>query len=124
MDDHDPPQNIKFKKRMRFIVVMLFLAFIFVRFSSISIPTAQVDNIEQARLVMYSTSACHYCRKARVFFAKHKIPYFEYNIDQSITAKRKFIALNGRGTPLIIIGTQRIDGFDKKLLTRLLLNDN
>ena len=74
-------------------------------------------------VVMYSTSWCPYCQKAREFFDGHDIAYTEYDIEKSPEAKRQFDALRGRGVPLIVVGTEKIRGWNptavKAALTRL-----
>jgi mycoredoxin len=75
------------------------------------------------QVVMYSTSWCGYCRKARAFFARNDIAYVEYDIEKSSEAKRQFDKLRGRGVPLIVVGTEQIRGWNptavKAALARL-----
>lgn len=40
-------------------------------------------------VVMYSTSWCGYCKKARQHFKRKKIPYREYDIEKSKKAARE-----------------------------------
>lgn len=65
-------------------------------------------------VVMYSTSWCPYCQKAREFFDRHDIAYTEYDIEKSPQAKRQFDELRGRGVPLIVVGTEKIRGWNPK----------
>ena len=62
-------------------------------------------------VVMYSTSWCGYCRKARQHFKRNKIPYQEYDIEKSKKAAKEYKKLKGRGVPVILIGKQRMNGF-------------
>ncbi len=62
-------------------------------------------------VVLFSTSTCPYCRKAREFFAEHGIAYTDYVVDQSKAAEEKFSARGGGAVPLIYIGDREIRGF-------------
>ena len=64
-------------------------------------------------VIMYTTSRCGYCVKAKSFFQQHGIGFTEYNVDQSAAALKQFQELNGRGVPLIFIGDKRIAGFNE-----------
>ncbi len=71
------------------------------------------------RVTMYSTSWCRYCKKARAFFEANKIAYDDYDIEKSITAKRKFDALGGTGVPVILMGDKRMNGFNEVSFIRM-----
>ncbi len=62
-------------------------------------------------VVMYATTTCPYCAKARALFAARGVAYIEYQIDASKAANDDFIARGGRGVPLLYIGDRRIQGF-------------
>ncbi len=62
-------------------------------------------------VVMYSTSWCGYCKQAAQHFRKNKIPFTEYDIEKSEQAAKEYKKLNGRGVPIILIGSQRMNGF-------------
>lgn len=71
-------------------------------------------------VVMYTTPACGYCKRARSFFSHHNIAFMDYDITADKSAMGRFKALNGRGVPLIFVGDKRIAGFNKPLLKNLL----
>jgi glutaredoxin len=66
-----------------------------------------------APVVMYATSWCPYCAKARAYFAKNGIAYVEHDIEKSATVNAEFKRLGGRGVPLILVGTEKISGFSE-----------
>ena len=66
------------------------------------------------KVVMYSVPNCGYCRQARQYFAAHGIDYVEYNINKSSRRMKEFRRLGGRGTPLILIGGKKIQGFNSR----------
>jgi len=85
--------------------------------------TAPVSSSKTAtanrQVVMYSTSWCGYCKKAKKYFVKKGISFKEYDIEKSPSARRKYDQLNGRGVPLIVIGDQRLSGFSVEAFERI-----
>ncbi|MDZ7840066.1 MAG: glutaredoxin family protein [Gammaproteobacteria bacterium] len=63
------------------------------------------------RVVMYATSWCPYCRKARNYFRDNGIPFTEYDIEKNARARREYDALGARGVPVILVGKNRMNGF-------------
>ena len=66
---------------------------------------------ERQRVVMYSTTWCGYCRKARSYFKQKGIPFREYDIENSSKGRRDYARLNGPGVPIIFVGKKRMQGF-------------
>jgi glutaredoxin len=64
-------------------------------------------------VVMYATSWCPYCAKARAYFARKGIAYAEYDVEKSATANAEFRRLGGRGVPLILVGREKMSGFSE-----------
>jgi len=71
-------------------------------------------------IVMYSTRWCPYCYKAREYFKRHQFSYFEYDIEASAQNLADFRALNGQGVPLILVGNQRMQGFNPQSFEAML----
>jgi glutaredoxin len=71
-------------------------------------------------VVMYATTWCPYCAKARGYFARKGIAYVEYDIEKSAAVNAEFKRLGGRGVPLILVGTQKMSGFSEQGLEALL----
>ncbi len=70
-------------------------------------------------VVMYSTSWCGYCKKARQHFTRNNIPFKEYDIEKSEKAAKEYKKLNGRGVPVILIGKKRMNGFNAGSFDRI-----
>ena len=70
---------------------------------------AQADSSQY--VVMYATSWCPYCRKARKFFREQGVPYVEYDIEKDAEANRVYKAFGGNGVPVIFFRKRRMDGF-------------
>ena len=84
-----------------------------------SSASAAVNASKAKPVVMYSTSWCGYCRKARRHFNKQGIKFTEYDIEKSASAARAYKKLNGRGVPVILIGRQRMNGFRASSFDRI-----
>ncbi len=71
-------------------------------------------------VVLFSTSWCGYCRKAREYLVSNGIPHEELDIEKSIEGKQEFAALGGRGVPLILVGNEQIRGWNPAALNTAL----
>ena len=76
-------------------------------------PKPQPQAARAGPVVMYATSWCPYCAKARAYFARQGIAYTEYDVEKSATANAEFKRLGGRGVPLILVGRERMNGFSE-----------
>lgn len=83
-----------------------------------SAPVIYSENMGE--VLMYTTSWCGMCQKARDFFDKHEIPYTEHDVEADREAYQDYRALGGRGVPLIFIGQTRIEGFDEAEIRKAL----
>lgn len=63
------------------------------------------------KVVLYTTSWCPYCAKAKAYFKENKIAYTEMDIEKSETAKRQHQELGGGTIPKVLIGNRMIAGF-------------
>ncbi len=107
----------------RFVIGLILVGVASVVFNIQQAPkhSLRVDNPSLARVTMFVTAGCGYCRQARYFFDQHAIPYFEYDLDRSDEARREFAKRGGFATPLILIGERQIPGFQQDLLFKLLV---
>jgi glutaredoxin len=83
--------------------------------NSLSFPKVETNNavaLGRREVVMYSTTWCGYCKKARKFFRSKGIRFKEYDVEKSHKGKKDYARLNGRGVPIILVGNQRMNGFD------------
>ena len=78
------------------------------------VPKFQPTNSSVAkkeRVVLYSTSWCPYCKKAKAYLNKNRIAFTEYDIEKDATAKRNYKSLGGRGVPFLVRGSDVQGGF-------------
>lgn len=67
-------------------------------------------------IVMYATSTCPYCAKARAYMEARGIAYEERNVDHSRAASQEFHQYGGRGVPLFVVGSEVLYGFSAAAL--------
>lgn len=75
------------------------------------------------RLVVYTTSSCPYCRKAKAWLDEQQIAYVEKNVDSDDRAREEWSKLGGRSVPLFAIDGDVVQrGYDPsgKNLTKVL----
>lgn len=107
----------------KLIVIAAGIALLYLNRGSIhALLTASPDFAAQheEQVVLYGTSWCGGCKKARAYFAQHNISYFEYDIEQSSEGYRQYKQLHGNGTPLLLIGTNVVRGFDPRAIEQAL----
>ena len=72
-----------------------------------------------AKVVLFSTTSCSWCRRAKKYLKENKVPFKEINIERDQEAARDIVRKTGQtGVPVIKIGTRWIVGFDKKRITK------
>ena len=76
-----------------------------------------------AKVEMWRTSWCPYCKKANHFFRSCGLDFVEYDIEASPAAHAEFKALGGRGVPLIRVHGKLMSGFDARSFTALYQSD-
>lgn len=62
-------------------------------------------------VILYGTTWCGYCKKARAYFRAHDIAFTDLDVESDASAKAQFQAMGGRGVPVILVGDTRINGF-------------
>lgn len=72
------------------------------------------------RVVIYTTTWCGVCKRAKAYMERKGIRYTEYDVEKSAKGKREFQAMNARAVPLLVVGEQRMYGFDVDRLEAML----
>lgn len=73
-----------------------------------------------AKVRMFTTQTCGYCRKAKAFLQARGTPFQELDVGASEAAQSEYQALGGRGVPVILVGDRRMDGYREDQLKGLL----
>lgn len=80
------------------------------------VETQELSNADFSfnNVVIYSTSWCGVCKRAKNYFNKNNIVFTEYDIERSPSARGDFKRYGGRGVPLILVGNTKMHGFSEK----------
>jgi glutaredoxin 3 len=67
-----------------------------------------------AEIVMYSTTFCPYCERARALFKRKGVSYREIKVDDDPSQRAVMLQKSGgrRTVPQIFIGDRHVGGFD------------
>jgi glutaredoxin 3 len=72
-----------------------------------------------AKVVLFSTTTCSWCRRAKKYFKESRIPFREVNVERDASAARTIKKQTGQtGVPVIKIGSKWIVGFDQPAIER------
>ena len=77
-------------------------------------------NAGQPEVVLYGTSWCPYCAKAREFLRTRGIEFTDYDVEHNAAAAKGFRQLGGGGVPLVVIGDEVLHGYRPDQMKELL----
>lgn len=89
--------------------------------ASVAGKTAQ-SSVTQGPVILYTTTWCGYCKRARAYFNQKGIPYIEKDVERDPVAGREAMMKSGGsgGVPVIDIDGTIIQGFDVMGIERAL----
>lgn len=93
-------------------IVVNVTSYKFVKVENIEFYQKEKSQKGSGKVVMYSTSWCGYCKKARRYFKEKSVAYVEYDIEKDNAAHKRFKALGGTGVPVIVVGKKKMSGFN------------
>lgn len=67
-------------------------------------------------VVMYTTSTCPYCGKARTWLTQHGVPFVECNVETSATCHQRYEQQGSPGVPLMQVRGRWHLGFEPEWL--------
>ena len=73
-------------------------------------------------VVIYTTTWCPYCDSLRNTLNSYGITFTDRDTEKSFHGLLGFIALNGRGVPVSVIGDQVVHGYDGQAITDALVS--
>jgi mycoredoxin len=79
-------------------------------------PAVPTQGQAQAKVTLYATNWCGYCKQTRRFLDSKGIPYKEFDIEKSAEGRKAYEALGGRGIPLIDVNGTIIRGFSEEAI--------
>jgi glutaredoxin 3 len=72
-----------------------------------------------SKVLVFSTSTCSWCRRAKRYLKERGVPFKEINVERDADAAREIVRKTGQtGVPVIKIGSRWIVGFDKGQIDR------
>lgn len=69
---------------------------------------------------VYTSNTCSYCHMVKEYLEEKGVEYIEKNVSTDSEARKELIANGFMGVPVVYIGDEVIQGFDKKKLDELL----
>lgn len=90
------------------------------RETSNDIVTASPITAPDKTVLLYSSTGCKYCKKAKEFLSAHNITFEEIDVYNSERGKADFAKLGATGVPIIIVADTKIIGFDEGELKSVL----
>ena len=83
-------------------------------------PRPERAGVARERVILYSAAWCGYCKRARAHLQRRAVPFEEQDVETSEAGRRAFRDLGGRGVPILLVGRQRMDGYDAAGLDAML----
>jgi len=75
----------------------------------------------KAKVVLFSTPSCSWCRVAKDYLKKNKIDFKNIDVSKDQKAAMDMVRRTGQmGVPVILINNKPIVGFNKPVIDRLL----
>lgn len=74
-----------------------------------------------AKVTVYSTPTCVYCKMAKEFFSKNNIAYEDHDVLADLNARKEmFDKSHQMGVPVITIDDKVVVGFDRAAISQAL----
>ncbi len=72
-----------------------------------------------SKVVLFSTSTCSWCRRAKRYLKERRVPFKEINVERDPEAAKDLVKKTGQtGVPVVKIGNRWIVGFDRESIDR------
>lgn len=72
------------------------------------------------KVTIYTSSTCPHCHTAKNYLREKNVEFEERNVQNDPEARKELIQKGYMGVPVIIVGEEEIQGFDKDRLEELL----
>lgn len=78
-------------------------------------------NAPQAKVVIFTTPTCSFCRAAKQYFNEKGVRYTEVDVSRDTRAAEDMMRRTGQaGVPVILINNRPVVGFDRPKVNQLL----
>lgn len=71
-------------------------------------------------IVVYTSNTCGYCHQAKDYLSSIGVEYTEKNVSTDTVARKELMSKGFMGVPVIYVGEEVIQGFDKAKLEELI----
>lgn len=71
-------------------------------------------------ITIYTSNTCGYCHEAKEYLDSKGIAYTEKNVSEDPDARKELMEQGFMGVPVIIVGDETLQGYDKKKLEEAL----
>ena len=71
-------------------------------------------------VIVFSSNTCGYCTMAKDYLSEKGVAYVEKNVSTDIEARKELMSKGFMGVPVIYVGDEVIQGFNKAKLDELL----
>ena len=103
---------------MKQLIIVAIIIFIYQQWRQVD--AAEINQQHGSDVVMYTTSWCGYCAKARQILNKQGVSFVALDIEQSADANAEMKSLGGYGVPVLVINGEVIKGFDQQRIQKLI----
>lgn len=79
----------------------------------VKIDRQNLGGILMKDITIYTSTTCSFCHMAKEYLDGKNIKYTEKNISEDKDARMEMMKMGFTGVPVIIIGDEKILGFDK-----------
>jgi glutaredoxin len=76
--------------------------------------------LKRPRITLYGSHRCPTCRQARAYLRDRRVAFQDLDVETNARAAKALARLGCRSVPVILVGDERVDGFDRRRLDRLL----
>ena len=99
-------------KKYLFIIAIITIVLNWSAIVNLVSPPPDYAIAHQGKVILYATSWCEYCKKARTLLSGNDIEFHEYDIEHSSEGRKQFKRLGGKGVPLFLINGEVLKGYD------------
>lgn len=72
------------------------------------------------KVTVFTSSTCPHCKTAKDYLKEKGVEFEERNVQNDPEARKELIQKGYMGVPVIVVGDEEIQGFDKARLDELL----
>ncbi len=74
----------------------------------------------EKKVIIYTSNTCGYCHAAKDYLDDLGVAYDERNVSTNMDARKELMQKGFMGVPVLLVGEEVIQGFDKARIDQLL----